>query len=298
MQIRIEHLSKTYPAPFSLFGGRTPVAALSDVTLTIGVGMFGLLGPNGAGKTTLMRILCTLLEPTAGRIQVGDVDRLKDPQGVRRLIGYLPQEFGFFKRLTAREYLEFAASMKGVSPRQIPSLLERVNLAHETRKNVGTYSGGMKRRLGIAQALLGDPQVLVVDEPTAGLDPEERLRFRNLLAELSGERIVLLSTHIVADVESSCSQVAVIDKGRVRFAGSPSLLVQRARGQVWQLQVDDAEYNRLQYQLQVISSRRSEQGITLRVLAPENPLGRSTPAAVTMEDAYLHLMESTRGVPA
>lgn len=298
MQIRIEHLSKTYPAPFSFFGGRTPVAALSDVTLTIGVGMFGLLGPNGAGKTTLMRILCTLLEPTSGRIQVGAVDRLKDPQRVRRMIGYLPQEFGFFKRLTAREYLEFAASMKGVSPRQIPTLLEKVNLAHETRKYVGTYSGGMKRRLGIAQALLGDPRVLVVDEPTAGLDPEERLRFRNLLAELSGERIVLLSTHIVADVESACSQVAVIDRGRVRFAGSPALLVQRAQGQVWQLNVDDAEYSRLQYQLQVISSRRTEQGVSLRVLARENPLGRGTPAAVTMEDAYLHLMEPAREVPA
>lgn len=285
MQIELRNLTKIFP------GG---AKALDGITLTIGLGMFGLLGPNGAGKTTLMRILCTLLEPTSGEVTIAGIDRLREPQRVREIIGYLPQEFGFFQRLTAHEYLDFAAGMKGLSDaerrRQVPELLEKVNLAHERRKAVGSFSGGMKRRLGIAQALLGDARVLIVDEPTAGLDPEERLRFRNLLADLSGERIVLLSTHIVGDIESTCSALAVIDKGRLRFAGSPADLVAQADGRVWQVDVSAPDYERLRSHLRIVSSRRTESGMSLRVLADENPLGLGSRTAPTMEDGYLSLM--------
>lgn len=261
--------------------------------------MFGLLGPNGAGKTTLMRILVTLLEPTSGRITIAGIDRLQEPHRVRQIIGYLPQEFGFYRRLTAREYLDFAAGMKGIRPaerrRQVDELLSRVNLERDADRPVGGFSGGMKRRLGIAQALLGDPRVLVVDEPTAGLDPEERIRFRNLLTELAGDRIILLSTHIVADVESACSALAVIDRGRLRFAGSPGDLVGRARGLVWQLTVSAREFERLRGVLRVVGVRRTGDAVELRVLSPENPLGQGTPLAPTLEDGYLALME---GIPA
>lgn len=291
MQIAIDRLSKTYP------GG---VPALRDVTLNIGVGMFGLLGPNGAGKTTLMRILCTLLEPSSGRITIGNVDRVANPQRVRELIGYLPQEFGFFRRLTAYEYLDFAAGMKGVPARErrrrIPDLLERVNLSEESHRPVASFSGGMKRRLGLAQALVGDPRVLVVDEPTAGLDPEERLRIRNLLAELSVDRIVLLSTHIVADVESACSQLAILYKGWVRFSGNPGALIERAQGHVWQLEVSAVEFVRLQRALKIISSRRTGDGMSLRVLSPVNPLERGAPVPATLEDGYLALMGTLTGL--
>lgn len=286
MQIITEALCKTYSKG---------VKALDSVSLTIPVGMYGLLGPNGAGKTTLMRILCTLLEPTAGRVTIAGVDRLREPQRVREIIGYLPQEFGFYRRLTAWEYLDFAAGMKGLPAgerrRQVDDVLDKVNLAHERSRPVGSFSGGMKRRLGIAQALLGDPKVLVVDEPTAGLDPEERLRFRNLLADLSANRIVLLSTHIVADIESACSALAVINRGRVRFTGSPSELISLAEGRVWSVEVSGADYERLRSQLKVVSSRRMAAGMALRVIARENPLGLGSPSAPTMEDGYLCLME-------
>ena len=290
MEIRLEGVTKTYS------GG---VRALDDLTLTIPRGMFGLLGPNGAGKTTLMRILVTLLEPTAGRITIAGIDRLREPHRVRQIIGYLPQEFGFYRRLTAREYLEFAAGMKGLPPaqrrRQVDELLVRVNLDRDARRPVGGFSGGMKRRLGIAQALLGDPRVLVVDEPTAGLDPEERIRFRNLLTELAGDRVILLSTHIVADVESACSALAVIDRGRLRFTASPGELARQAEGRVWQLTVPARDFERLRGGLRIVGARRVGDDMELRVLSAENPLGQGTPLAPTLEDGYLALME---GVPA
>lgn len=284
MTIQINGLQKLYPGN---------VKALDEISLTIPVGMYGLLGPNGAGKTTLMRILCTLMEPTAGSITVCGVDRLKEPEAVRRLIGYLPQEFGLYRRLTAPEYLDFVGAMKGLSAAerrsQVAEVLERVNLAHERKKAIGGYSGGMKRRLGIAQALLGQPQVLVVDEPTAGLDPEERLRFRNLLADLSTSRTVLLSTHIAGDIEASCQSVAVLQKGRLRFTGSLDQLIAEAKGRVWQLNLTAAEYERVRHSLKVVSARRTGDGVELRVLAPDSPLGAGAPLTPTMEDGYLCL---------
>jgi len=290
VEIRLEGVTKVY---------RGGVTALDNLTLTIPQGMFGLLGPNGAGKTTLMRILVTLLEPTAGRISIAGIDRLREPHRVRQIIGYLPQEFGFYRRVTAREYLDFAAGMKGLPPavrrRQVDELLDRVNLSREADRPVGGFSGGMKRRLGIAQALLGDPRVLIVDEPTAGLDPEERIRFRNLLAELAGNRIILLSTHIVADVESACPSLAVIDGGRLRFVGSPGELARRAEGRVWQLELPAADYERLRPRLRIVGARRTGDSMELRVLDPENPLGQGRPLPPTLEDGYLALME---GIPA
>ncbi|HLO03979.1 MAG TPA: ABC transporter ATP-binding protein [Symbiobacteriaceae bacterium] len=284
MEIRFEGVQKIYPGQ---------VKALDGIDLTIPVGMYGLLGPNGAGKTTLMRILCTLMEPTAGKITVDGIDRLVEPERVRRILGYLPQEFGLYRRLTAPEYLDFVGSMKGLSGaerrRQVADVLERVNLTHERRKPLGGYSGGMKRRLGIAQALLGDPKILVVDEPTAGLDPEERLRFRNLLADLSTSRIVLLSTHIASDIEATCQSVAVMQKGRVRFTGSPTALMQAAAGQVWQLDLPAAEYERVRSTLKVVSARRTSDAVSLRVLAPERPLGIGESLPPTLEDGYLCL---------
>jgi ABC-2 type transport system ATP-binding protein len=286
LTITLKALTKTFP------GG---VTALNKISLSIPNGMYGLLGPNGAGKTTLMRILCTILPPTSGQIDICGLDPVKQPQAVRQIIGYLPQEFGVYKRLTAYEYLDFAAGMKGLSrpesKRQVEELLDKVNLTQERKKAVGSFSGGMKRRLGIAQALLGAPQVLVVDEPTAGLDPEERLRFRNLLTEISGERVVLLSTHIVSDIESACSNLAVIGRGQVRFTGLPEELALRAEGQVWNLEVSSAEYERLRGQLKIISSRRTGGGMALRVLAAANPFGLGEPGAPTMEDGYLTLMD-------
>lgn len=286
MEIRFDHLSKIYS------GG---VKALDNITLTIPVGMYGLLGPNGAGKTTLMRILCTLIEPTSGQITVAGVNRLEAPQRIREMIGYLPQEFGLYRKLTAYEYLDFAAGMKGLHAadrqRQVPLLLEKVNLAHERKKPVGGFSGGMKRRLGIAQALLGDPQILVVDEPTAGLDPEERLHFRNLLTELSGNRIILLSTHIVADIESTCSALAVLHKGRLHYHGSPAELVHLAEGRVWDVEIPAGDYDRLRPLLKIVSTRRTASGIALRVLAEGNPLDLGQPLPPTLEDGYLCLME-------
>lgn len=285
-EIKIEGLRKAYP------GG---VVALDGIDLTISMGMYGLLGPNGAGKTTLMRIICTLLSPTAGTVTVCGLDGRRESQRVRQVIGYLPQEFGAYARLTAQEYLDLVAGMKGLSGfdprRQVSEVLEKVNLAGERRTRVGGFSGGMKRRLGIAQALMGNPPILVVDEPTAGLDPEERIRFRNLLTEMSTERIVLLSTHIVGDIESTCTRIAVIQKGRLRFAGSVDALVQAAVGQVWNLEMSGPEYERARSQLKVVSSRRTEQGIILRVLGSTNPLGMGILVPPTLEDGYLCLME-------
>jgi ABC-2 type transport system ATP-binding protein len=287
MQIEIRHVTKRF------LGG---VVALDDVNLTIPTGMYGLLGPNGAGKTTLMRILATLLSPDRGTVTVGEIDLGADPQAVRQVLGYLPQEVGFYRQLTGPEYLELVAGMKGVPLARwreaVDDVLERTHLTDHRKKRIRQYSGGMKRRLGIAQALLGDPRIIIVDEPTSGLDPEERIRFRNLLNDLSGDRTVLLSTHIVADVESVCNNLAVLNRGRVIYAGTAAGMLEFARGQVWQVELPAAEYERLRHTLQIVASRRTEGGVQLRLIAPENPFGLGTPVEPNMEDGYLCLMET------
>lgn len=288
--IQIDHLSKKYTR-----GG----LALDDVTLTLNEGMVGLLGPNGAGKSSLMRILATLMPPTSGEATIFGIP-LRQAEEIRRIIGYLPQQFQVYPQLTGAEYLDYVAVMKGITDKkkrkaEIEALLEQVNLQDKARKRVQTYSGGMKRRLGIAQALLGSPRVLIVDEPTAGLDPEERVRFRNLLTRFSLGRIVLLSTHIVADIESNCRQIAVLNKGKVKLSGELADLQDFGSGKVWEVRLSDSQFARLD-PMSVVSTRPIEGGLFCRIISETPPEGASEAklASPTLEDGYLALLRSDR----
>jgi ABC-2 type transport system ATP-binding protein len=290
MDIKIVDLVKNY--------GK--VRALDHISLQMGSGMFGLLGPNGAGKTTLMKILTTLLRSTSGEVSINGLNVETDPHYVRQHLGYLPQEFGFYKGLNAYQLLDYIGTMKNL-PRpqrheQIERVLEQVNLTKDAKRRVGGYSGGMKQRLGIAQALMGDPELLVVDEPTAGLDPEERIRFRNLLARISGQRTVILSTHIVADIEASCTQVAVLNRGSIVFNGTPADLVAQASGKVWEIEVPPAEYEMVEQRYAVISSRAANGQMALRVIADENPLARGLAIQPGLEDGYVAVMAQAQQV--
>ncbi|WP_068777821.1 ABC transporter ATP-binding protein [Paenibacillus sp. FJAT-26967] len=285
--IEIRNLTKSYKKH----------AALQDVSLDIKQEMFGLLGPNGAGKTTLMRILATLLKPTKGSVRIGGID-LADAERIRPIIGYLPQYFHLYPQLTAIELLDYVAVMKGMNHpgerrEQIRYLLEQVNLTDKARTKIRTFSGGMKQRLGIAQALLGDPRVLIVDEPTAGLDPEERVRFRNLLNQSSLSRTVLLSTHIVADIESSCSRVAVLSRGQVAFAGSLTELQACAEGKVWEAELGEREFAAYKPH-EIVSARRTSHGMLCRIVSEIRPAGDSIPVRPTLEDGYLALIGGDR----
>ncbi|MGG6314431.1 ABC transporter ATP-binding protein [Paenibacillus macerans] len=285
--IQIDHLSKKY-----MRGGW----ALDDVTLTLNEGMVGLLGPNGAGKSSLMRILATLTPPTSGQATLFGVPLAKAEE-IRRIIGYLPQQFQVYPQLTGAEYLDYVGVMKGMTDKkrrkaEIGSLLEQVNLQDKAGKRVQTYSGGMKRRLGIAQALLGSPQVLIVDEPTAGLDPEERVRFRNLLTRFSLGRIVLLSTHIVGDIESNCRQIAVLDRGKVKLSGELADLQEFGRGKVWEGRLSESQFAQLD-PMSVVSTRPTEGGLLCRVIGEAPPAGAdASPASPTLEDGYLALLRT------
>ena len=285
MQIEIERLSKTY-------GGK--IQALKEIDLTIPSGMFGLLGPNGAGKTTLMRILAGILRPSAGTARVGVYD-LKTNEGrlaVKRVLGYLPQELGIYPDLTAGEFLDYIGILKGMRNAtarraRVHELLETVGLAEVATRPLKAFSGGMKRRIGIAQALLNDPQLLSVDEPTAGLDPEERIRFRNLLVSLAGDRSVLLSTHIVEDIAQTCPRLAVLSAGRVMFQGETRELLQAARGQVWTL---DTTGPAPVGDLTVVSALNVGAGMRYRVVAQECPGAEALQVEPNLEDGYVALM--------
>ncbi len=252
MHLTIRNLNKTYP---------NGVRALQDVSLDIPTGMYGLLGPNGAGKSTLMRTLATLQDADSGSATLGDIDVLKDKDAVRRVLGYLPQEFGVYARLSALEMLDHLAVLKGIPGGQrkevVNALLQRVNLWDHRKKSVSSYSGGMRQRFGIAQALLGDPKLIIVDEPTAGLDPGERNRFYNLLSEIGENVIVILSTHIVEDVNELCSNMAIINNGQVLYAGAPDASMQALAGKVWQKVIAKPEIDRYQEQFggRLISSK-------------------------------------------
>jgi ABC-2 type transport system ATP-binding protein len=285
MKIHIEALSKTY---------RGRIRALQEIDLQIEAGMFGLLGPNGSGKTTLMRILATLIKPTQGRATVGgfDVSDTRQKWAVKAALGYLPQELGLYNSLSAREFIDYIATLKNIqSPKERSDEVRRVialaGLEGEAHKRISTLSGGMKRRVGIAQAFLGDPRLLIVDEPTAGLDPEERVRFRSLLARLAGDRTVLLATHIVEDVATTCSDMAVLYQGRVFFRGAPGALIQEARGSVWSLRMPAGEETPQNWQ--VVSSLRSNGDLNLRLVGTK-PHESAQPAEPTLEEAYLVLM--------
>jgi ABC-2 type transport system ATP-binding protein len=251
MQLTIRDLTKTYP---------NGVRALKGIDLSIPAGMFGLLGPNGAGKSTLMRTIATLQEPDAGSITFGDIDVLKQKGALREVLGYLPQEFGLYPNLAAEHILDHFAVLKGITDKrerraQVDALLEQTNLAAVRKKAVGGYSGGMKQRLGIAIALLGKPRLVIVDEPTAGLDPTERRRFLNLLGEIGNSVVVILSTHIVQDVAELCPQFAIIAGGQVLYTGSPEAILASLQGKIWERRATKAELPELEKQYHVISTR-------------------------------------------
>jgi ABC-2 type transport system ATP-binding protein len=271
---------------------------LRDFTLDLGPGVLGLLGPNGAGKSTLMRILATITKPTAGTVTWNGSDIAHSPDDLRAVLGYLPQDFGVYPHLTAPEFLAYLAAIKGLNAKaartRIDELLQVVNLTEARKRPLGGYSGGMKQRVGIAQALLNDPAVLIVDEPTVGLDPEERVRFRNLLSDLSGERIVILSTHIVSDVEATASAIAIIDQGRLLLHATPEALLHTVTGQVWEWIVPSAELHAARQQYLVSGTVRTAAGVRLRVVAKAAPAADAQPATPTLEDAYLYVVAQHR----
>ncbi|MBD2865588.1 ABC transporter ATP-binding protein [Paenibacillus oceani] len=285
MNIQIKNLSKKY-------GNHH---ALSQLNLSIGSGMFGLLGPNGTGKTTLMKILATLQAPSSGEVRFGELLLGKDDHEIRKVVGYLPQHFGLYERLTGEEFLDYIAILKGIRhpvhrKKQIDAVLEEVNLADKRKFKIRTYSGGMRQRVGIAQALLGNPQIIITDEPTVGLDPEERIRFRNMLGELSVDRIVLLSTHIVGDIETSCTELAIMHAGNVLFQGQPETLLDRMEGKVWTTIVNKQESAEIRSKKNFLSQRTVQNGYELRVLSDETPIGQAVLASPNLEDAYMALI--------
>ncbi|MFD0485363.1 ABC transporter ATP-binding protein [Kineococcus sp. GCM10028916] len=264
--------------------------AVDEVTLDLRPGIIGLLGPNGAGKSSLMRVMATVTRPTSGQVRFEGVDVLKNPDVLRTRLGYLPQDFGVYPHLTSREFLTYLAAAKGLSARsaraRIDELLELLNLTAALKRPLGKYSGGMMRRVGIAQALLGDPRVIVVDEPTAGLDPEERARFRDLLSELAATRIVVLSTHIVSDVESVASDIAIVTSGRLQRRGTVPELLEQARGRVWEVLVEPGEVADLRSRYTVSRALRSSSGVQLRLLGDVAPRD-AVAVAPELEDVYL-----------
>jgi ABC-type multidrug transport system ATPase subunit len=289
MVLSIQNVSKQY---------NTRNWGLRDFTLELGPGVLGLLGPNGAGKSTLMRILATITKSTAGTVTWNGMDIAKSPDALRAVLGYLPQDFGVYPNLNAVEFLEYMAAIKGLdgeaTHRRIGELLQVVNLTDARNRPLGGFSGGMKQRVGIAQALLNDPKVLIVDEPTAGLDPEERVRFRNLLSDLSGERIVILSTHIVSDVEATASDIALIDKGRLLTHASPEALLKMVTGWVWEWTVPSAELQAVRQKYLVSSTVRTGEGVRLRIVAESAPAAEAQRVTPTLEDAYLHVIAGHR----
>jgi ABC-type multidrug transport system ATPase subunit len=288
LKLSIERVSKQY---------RGKVWALRDFTLDLRPGVLGLLGPNGAGKTTLMSILATITRATQGRVLWNDTDLAENPDAIRAVLGYLPQDFGVYPNLNAVEFLEYLAAVKGLdaaaSRRRIDELLNLVNLADVRKRPLGGYSGGMKQRIGIAQALLNDPQLLIVDEPTAGLDPEERVRFRNLLSELSGERIIILSTHIVSDVEATATDIALISSGTLVAHATPEELLRQVEGKVWEQVVPSDQLTAAKQKYLISGTTRRSDGVHIRVLASAAPNG-AQPLAPTLEDAYLYCLTAHR----
>ncbi len=301
MQLHITGLSKTYA---------NGVHALDDVTLSIPAGMFGLLGPNGAGKSTLMRTLATLQDADHGSVQLTGVagqaktiDVLRDKDALRRMLGYLPQDFGVYPKVSAEDMLDHLARLKGLTEKAqrnevVAGLLHKTNLFEVRKKALGGYSGGMRQRFGIAQALIGAPQLIIVDEPTAGLDPEERTRFHNLLVEIGEEVIVLLSTHIVSDVSDLCPNLAIMNKGRLLVTGTPQQLVDALTGRVWTSSVARADVEPLRERHAVISTRLYSGKTQVNVIADARPAPGFEPAAPTLEDAYFAAIGGHLSMPA
>jgi ABC-type multidrug transport system ATPase subunit len=282
MELRIENLSKTY---------KNGVKALDNVSLTIPSGMYGLLGPNGAGKSTLMRTLATLQEPDSGSAQMGDIDVLKQKDEVRRRLGYLPQEFGVYPRTSAQDMLSHIALLKGFTNAKqrkeaVAAMLHRCNLYSDRKKALSGFSGGMRQRFGIAQALIGNPQLLIVDEPTAGLDPGERNRFYNLLSEIGEQVIVILSTHIVEDVMDLCRKMAIIHNGRVLFEGNPEEAIARLNGKIWQRSIEKQELEQYEQTFHVVSNKLVGGRPLLHIYSEQPPGDGFSPSAPDLEDVF------------
>lgn len=282
MELIIENLSKMYA---------NGVQALNGISLTIPQGMFGLLGPNGAGKSTLMRTIATLQDASSGSIHFGNIDVLRDHDAVRRQLGYLPQEFGVYPRVSAEVMLDHIARLKGIANHKerkqvVETLLQKVNLWDARKRNLGTYSGGMKQRFGIAQALLGNPKLLIVDEPTAGLDPAERNRFYNLLSEIGENTIVILSTHIVEDVQTLCKRFAIICGGEVMYVGTPHEAIATLDGKIWAKSIPKHEVDEYRTNYRVIATNLNEGMLFIRIAADEHPGNGFSTVKPTLEDVY------------
>lgn len=288
MELAIQSLSKTYP---------NGVTALQDVTLTIPTGMYGLLGPNGAGKSTLMRTIATLQDADRGSISMDGIDVLKDKMAVRKILGYLPQEFGVYPKVSAQDMLDHIAVLKGLTSGRkelVQALLHKVNLHDVRKKSLSGFSGGMKQRFGIAQALLGDPKLIIVDEPTAGLDPGERNRFYNLLSEIGENRIVILSTHIVDDVKELCSNMAIIDKGTLLYSGSPFDALQSLSNKIWTRYITKPEIESFMNRYRVISTRMVGGRPLIHVYHEEEPGDGFSPAEADLEDVFFSRIAGLR----
>jgi ABC-type multidrug transport system ATPase subunit len=287
MKIEIRGLSKVYP------NGNQ---ALRDINLELGTGMFGLLGPNGAGKSSLMRIIVTLMKPSSGVVLVDGKDIQENRKELRNMLGYLPQDFRFFTSLKTWEFLDYSGSLAGLKNRkeriaEVDRLLDQVGLLEVSDRQANKLSGGMKRRLGIAQALIGSPKIIVVDEPTTGLDPDERIRFRNILSQLSHDVTIILSTHIVGDISSTCQSMALLNKGELVFSGSPESLVNNAAGHVFMMKVSQAEYDLVKEKYNVISTIPSETGWEVQIVADEPPVYEHVIITPNIEHAYVYYME-------
>lgn len=289
MKISIDQLSKIYPN-----GNR----ALNNIQLEIENGMFGLLGPNGAGKSSLMRILVTLMKPSEGKVTINEYDLVKNRKEIRKMLGYLPQDFRFFSQLKTYEFLDYAARLAGIKKSKlranaVDKMLEEVGLFEARDRQANRLSGGMKRRLGIAQALINNPQIIVVDEPTTGLDPEERIRFRNLLSSIStNDVIIILSTHIVGDISSTCKNMALLNQGELVYSGSPDDLVAQAEGKVWLIKATESEYQEINEKYPVISNVPTSEGWEIQVVANEINGYDGHNIEPNLEHAYVYFMES------
>ncbi|MHB0969751.1 MAG: ABC transporter ATP-binding protein [Thermoanaerobaculia bacterium] len=288
--LTVESVSKRFPR--GNYGVR-------DLSLSLDSGVLGLLGPNGAGKTTLMQMIATITRPTAGKITFDGHDIAARPDALRERLGYLPQDFGVYDNLTALEFLSYFAALKGVTSRaRVMEMLEAVNLHAVAKRALGSFSGGMKQRLGIAQALINNPDLVIVDEPTAGLDPEERVRFRNVLSELGFGKLVILSTHIVSDIESVATQIAIMKEGRLIVLGAPEELLRAAEGAVWEWVMPSDEFERRRGELRISSAVRRPDGVHARVVSPEAPWPGARGAEADLEDAFLYVMNFGSGAPA
>jgi len=289
LQIEIKNLSKTYPGGFK---------ALNGIDLTITDGMFGLLGPNGAGKSTLMRILVTLMQPTSGQVLVDGKDISGHRKEIRNMVGYLPQDFRFFAKLRSWEFLDYAARLAGMKSKKerrerIDEMLDSVGLIEFRNRMANKLSGGMKRRLGIAQALIAHPSIIIVDEPTTGLDPEERIRFRNLLSDLGrSDTIIILSTHIVGDISSTCNQMALLNEGSLIYKGTPDRLVELARGHVWRSEVTQTTYEQIKEEVPIISTIPSGSGWEIQFVGEKPGSLKAQAVEPNLEHAYVHYMDN------